>query len=126
MSQRSRASWSSWLLKRAERRLARTLDHLELLEQRAVQQEVQVRLRSLTPQERLELLLAGPPTPAPQPRPPEPLSREETLEELTSLPLALPVLHRPEALEEPPPPPAEEQVLGLLSQSTPSSPSSVG
>lgn len=131
MSQRSRASWSSWRRRATERRLTRVLDHLELLEQRAAQLETRLRVWDLTAQE-VERLLAPllevPSTPAPPPPLLEPLSPVRVSPQPGTGPApALPVVHRPEVLtEEPPPPPAEDQLRDLLSQSTPSSPSLAG
>jgi hypothetical protein len=105
-----------------ERALSRTMDHLELLEQRAVDQELKLRLLLLSQEERLRLLsppLAVPSTPSPPPLPEPPSPVEEWQP---------PQVHRPEILDLPEPepmPPAEDQLLSLLgSKTTPSSSSS--
>lgn len=115
-----------------ERRLARTLDQLELLEQRAARQEVALKVLGLQAQEVERLLtppLVVPSTPEPPPPPPEHLW--QVAEPMQVQPVrvspGLPVVHRPEALTEEPMPAAETQLLDLLgSPSSQSSPSSVG
>jgi hypothetical protein len=107
-----------------ERRLARTLDQLELLEQRAARQELRLRLHRLSQEEQVRLLSprqVAPPTPNPPPLPEPPSLVVEQP--------SLPVVHRPESLppaeELEPMEPAGQQLLSLLeSQTTTSSSSS--
>lgn len=113
-----------------ERRLARTLDQLELLEQRAARQELALKVLGLQQEEVLRLLappLVVPQTPVPQPPPPErPWQVAEPMQvQPVRVSPGLPVVHRPEPEE--PMPAAETQLLDLLgSPSSPSSPSSAG
>lgn len=115
--QRLRTSWTSWRRTRLERGLARTLDHLELLEKQAARQELQLRLLGLTEQAQEQLLLpvlqVAPLTPELPPPPPEPQWQEEPPQLVMPV---FPVLHRPEAMEQPMPS-AEEQLSDLLSVS---------
>lgn len=110
-TQRLRTSWTSWSRTRLERRLARTLDQLELLEKRSAHLELRLRVHRLSLQAQEQLLrpplLVGPSTLVPQPPPPE------QLWQVPAGPMPLPVLHRPEPEPEPMPP-AEDQLQELL------------
>jgi hypothetical protein len=100
-----------------ERRLSRTLDQLELLEKRAARLEVRLKVWGLEAQEVERLLLPlreVPPTPVQPPPLPVPPSQAVPQSEAE---LMLPVVHRPEALEQlEPMPPAEDQLQALLLQ----------
>lgn len=118
VTSRSRGSWTSWRQRQTERRLQATRRRLVLLAKQEARLLLAQQVQGLTLQARalrLQELLADLQTPEQQPRPPELPSQEAPEPQ----PPVLPVMHRPQELEEPPPPPATDQLRALLSSTAP-------